>query len=176
MAHTVHPGLGAGMAFGSSSGAKKTYINIPRPNLLTLGGGVYVRVCACVCVRVCCLGEVTWRRWFEEEQGEKMRSSVDWKKKSMRRSERNDGGGGGNNMEVVGVGRGGAMGIVCGRRRTDDGREEGGNGTRAAVDGVIYVERNEAGRDARAGTEVKLLQLPAGNMLHQQSGRGSYRT
>lgn len=40
------------------------------------------------------------------------------------------------------------------------------NETRAAADGLIYVRWNEAGTDKRAEIEVKLLQFPAGNMLH----------
>lgn len=52
-----------------------------------------------------------------------MRSSVDWKKKSMRRLERNDGGGV-NDMEGVRVGGwvGWGVRIVCERGGTDDGR------------------------------------------------------
>lgn len=45
------------------------------------------------------------------------------------------------------------------------------NGRRAAADGVIYVEWNEAGTDVRAQIEVKLLQFPAGNMLRHWNSR-----
>lgn len=56
-----------------------------------------------------------------------MRSSAEWKKKSMKRSERNDDDAGGNNMKKT------TTSIVGGRGKTD----EGSNGMSVAAEGGL---------------------------------------
>lgn len=52
MARPVRPGLGAGMAFGSSSGANKNIRTWPRAESVYDGGRGVRAVCVCVCVGV----------------------------------------------------------------------------------------------------------------------------
>lgn len=48
----VRPGLGAGMAFGSSSGANKNIRKWPWAESVYDGGRRVCVLCVCVCVRV----------------------------------------------------------------------------------------------------------------------------
>lgn len=77
----LHAGLGVGMASGSQSGEeKKTYINALRPNLFMMEREGKRE------------GLFNWWWVGEKQRQEKIRGSVEWRKKSMRSSERNDDG------------------------------------------------------------------------------------